>query len=62
MVEVRIEFAGLSKEQTKHLYKARKELGKTGVDFDSGYNHVTGSRDWEFDWSLKGAKVVLKKA
>lgn len=61
MAEVRIEFPKLSEEQMEHLFKAEKQLLKAGVSFDTGYVFVKKRRDWEFDWSLKGAKVILKK-
>lgn len=62
--EVRIVFENPTKEQMKHLSKAQDELGKAGVTFDSGSgvdceNGKCVSRDWEFDWSLTGAKVAF---
>lgn len=45
----------------EHLYKAEHELLKAGVSFDTGYHFPTKTRDWELDWSLKGAKVNIKK-
>lgn len=62
MAEVTIEFEKLTEEQLKHLYKAERQLLKAGVSFDMGYEICERKRIWEFDWSLKGAKVVLKKA
>jgi len=61
MVEVTIEFRNLFSEQLEHLLKAEDELGKAGLQFDRGHSPLWKERDWEFDWSLKGAKVVLKK-
>lgn len=61
MAEVRIEFPNLTDEQDKHLYKAQRQLLKAGVSFDTGYDVCEKKRVWEFDWSLKGANVVLKK-
>ena len=58
-VEVLIQFPITSKEQLEHLFKAGEELAKAGVTFDTGVGG--GMRDWEFDWSLKGAKVLFKK-
>ena len=58
---VRIIFYDLSKEQMEHLHKAEKELLKAGVSFDTGYSFIEKERDWEFDWSLKGAKVKIKE-
>lgn len=61
MTEVTIKFSDLTKAQYKHLHNAESELLKAGVSFDTGYNFIKKTRDWEFDWSLKGAKVILKK-
>lgn len=61
--EVNIKFIGMSKEQMEHINKATIELSKAGINFDTG-----GCRgengidyDWEFDWSLTGAKVYFRK-
>ena len=59
--EVRIEFPNLTDEQREHLYKAEVQLMKAGVTFDTGTNLQSMVRDWEFDWSLKGARVVFKR-
>lgn len=56
--EVRIEFHNKTKKQREHLFEAERELHRAGVKFDTGYGDK--KRDWEFDWSLKGAKVVQK--
>ena len=56
-MEVRIQFIDKTKEQLEHLHKAEAELLKAGVSFDTGYDVGENIRDWEFDWSLKGAKV-----
>lgn len=61
MAEVTVEFPNLTEEQLKHLYKAESQLLKVGVSFDTGYDLCEKKRVWEFDWSLEGAKVVLKK-
>ena len=58
---VRIFFTGLTKEQMEHLHKAEKELSKAGITFDTGYDFGEKRRDWEFDWSLKGARVKVKE-
>jgi hypothetical protein len=59
--EVRIVFQNPTKKQLKHLSNAQDELSKAGVTFDSsaelGYKGSILCVDWEFDWSLKGAKV-----
>jgi len=57
--EVTIRFPSLSDEQRKHLYKASNELEKAGVTFDTGVG--CEGNDWEFDWSLKGAQVILRR-
>ena len=48
----------LSPEQQKHLFAAEKELLKAGVKFDTGM--ARGERIWELDWSLHGARLVVK--
>jgi len=57
--EVVIKFLDLSKDQLEHLFKAEDELEKAGVLFDTGAGG--GCRDWEFDWSLRGAVVKFKR-
>ena len=57
---VLIQFVNLSKEQMEHLHKAEMELLKAGVSFDTGYNFESKTRDWKWDWSLKGAVVKVK--
>ena len=57
--EVVIKFKVSSKEQLDHLFKAQAELRKAGISFDTGSEG--GTRDWEFDWSLKGAEVFFKR-
>lgn len=57
--EVVIKFKVSSKEQLDHLFKAQAELRKAGISFDTGSGG--GTRDWEFDWSLKGAEVFFKR-
>lgn len=47
-----------SEEQVKHLQKARNNLTKAGITFDSGYDLVNGIFEWKLDWSLKGAKIL----
>lgn len=56
-------FENPTQEQLEHIYKAEDELGKAGVTFDVGKSLDEGkvlSRDWELDWSLKGARLVEK--
>ena len=49
----------LGKEGMKKLHQAEKLLVEAGVSFDTGAG--CGSRDWEFDWSLKGPATVYHK-
>ena len=37
------------------IFLIEKLLRELGVTFDTGYG--CGERDWELDWSLKGAKI-----
>lgn len=55
-VHITIPATGL---QLEALFQAEELLLKAGVTFDTGYG--CGGRDWEFDWSLKGAYVKLRK-
>lgn len=57
-IEALIRFPYLTEEQRKHLFKAEDELLLAGVSFDTGSG--CEGRDWEFDWSLKGAEVYQK--
>ena len=60
-IEARICFTNLSKKQLRHLFKAEKQLRKAEITFDTGYGCGQSRRDWEFDWSLKGAEVYYKR-
>ncbi len=56
----RLIFRDPTAEQLKHIYKAEDELAEAGVTFDVGKAVDEGeilSRDWELDWSLKGAEI-----
>ena len=47
-----------TQEQMKHIFKAEEELSKAGITFDTGCGLDEGTitcRDWELDYSLKGA-------
>lgn len=46
-----------SKEQLQHVYNAQDELGKAGVTFDTSYAIEEEIREWQLDWSLKGAEL-----
>jgi len=57
----RLIFKSPTPEQLRHIYRAEDELLKAGVTFDTGKTldgegHIL-SRDWELDWSLKGAEI-----
>lgn len=56
----RLIFTNPTKEQLKHIYRAEDELAEAGVSFDVGKSFEDDkvlSRDWELDWSLKGAEI-----
>lgn len=44
-----------SKRQLKLIIKAERTLRRAGIEFDRGYDKENKEREWEFDWSLKGA-------
>lgn len=49
-----------NEKQLNHLFTAEDELNKAGLSFDHGTGFKKGKpveRDWEFDWSLKGAEL-----
>lgn len=56
-----IKFPNITKEQLENISKAEHFLRKAGIDFDTGYLFKENTREWEFDWSLKGAIVEIKK-
>lgn len=59
--EVVIRFK-VPKDKMEYIYAAITELGKAGVHFDTGGTLTDPVLyDWEFDWSLKGAKVYFKR-
>ena len=60
-MEATLKISMISEEQLKHLQKARSELTKAGVIFDSGYDLRENIFDWELDWSLEGAELTDKK-
>ena len=47
--------------QSKHLQRARNELGKAGVSFESGYDARENVFEWKLDHSLKGAELLGDK-
>ena len=58
--EALVEFRPETREQWEALYKAESHLADAGVRFDKGGG--LGARDWEMDWSLRGARVFFKRA
>lgn len=58
---VQIEFHDPTKKQLEHLSDAEEALRKAGVTFDTGYDFDEDKRVWDFDWSLEGAVVTIKK-
>ena len=49
-----------SRKQLGHLFMAQSELAKGGVTFDTSSSIEKGkptTREWELDWSLKGAEM-----
>ena len=48
-----------SKEQLNNIKEAEQHLRDAGVTFDTGYNLKTNEREWFFDWSLNGGKLVF---
>jgi len=57
--EVLIQFTNLSAEEMEHLHRAEEELRKAGITFDTGFGQNT--RDWEFDFSLRGKVEVFHR-
>jgi len=55
----RMRFVDLTPAQLEHLFEAEKHLLAAGVSFDTGFGRKT--RDWELDWSLKGAKIECRE-
>ena len=53
--ELHIEFPLLSKAELEKLFAFEKSLVAKGISFDTGYHITSRTRDWELDWSLKGA-------
>lgn len=51
-----------SDDQLKHIQKARSELLKAGISFDSGCDLQKGIIDWELDWSLEGAELIGRRS
>lgn len=64
-MNVRLVFDEPTQEQMDHIISAERELSAAGVSFDSGSDFEDGgkiiSHDWELDWSLKGARILVAK-
>ncbi|MHC4121989.1 MAG: hypothetical protein ACYSSI_00315 [Planctomycetota bacterium] len=59
--EVTVSFE-VPKNKMQHIYNAATELAKAGITFDTGGTCTDPvSYDWEFDGSLKGARVKFKR-
>ena len=43
----------------ENILALEEKLSKQKITFDTGYEPFSGSREWELDWSLKGAKPNL---
>ena len=50
-----------TKKTLQELFEAEEHLHKAGVSFDTGAWIEEHIREWQFDFSLKGAKVLFKK-
>ena len=48
-------------EQLGYIQDAMLSLSKAGVTFDNGYDIRTNTFEWELDWSLEGAELVVKR-
>jgi hypothetical protein len=56
---VRIEIPVKDKQSLDLLFKAEELLRAGGINFDSGMDLESHVRDWEFDFSLEGARVIF---
>ena len=45
----------------EELFRAEEHLKKAGVSFDTGAWLQQEIREWKFDYSLEGAKVLFNK-
>lgn len=62
-VDVGISFGpNLTREQLGTLFEVEQLLRRLGVTFDTGFAFGSGTRDWEWDWSLEGpVEVTFRK-
>jgi len=56
---VTIQIPYKNKEDLHNLFKAEEFLRKVGLKFDTGAWVEERIREWDFDWSLEGAKVIF---
>lgn len=59
-VTLEIDIAEMSESDLKKLSQAEMLLSEIGIHFDTGSGF--GKRDWELDWSLKGATTKVHRA
>ena len=55
---MRLIFENKSKEELDKLLEVEKLLRDINVHFDTGFG--CNQRVWEFDWSLRGVKVITE--
>lgn len=55
---IKIDMRLMTPEQREAIWQAGSLLHDAGLHFDTGFGE--GCRDWEFDWSLSGARLVAK--
>lgn len=58
---VTIQIPYKDKTALENLFKAEEFLRKVGLKFDTGAWVEQRIREWKFDWSLEGAKVIFEK-
>ena len=56
-VLIKIDLSKMTEDERQNLTEAELCLFKAGITFDTGSNLIT--RDWMFDWSLKGPIKVI---
>lgn len=52
-VTLKINMSDMNEESRRKVYQAEQLLSEVGICFDTGSG--CGCRDWELDWSLRGA-------
>ena len=43
------------KDRLNRLFRLEDKLHEQGIHFDTGYEVISGMREWSLDWSLSGA-------